>query len=185
MTVKHKKRIEKRNFAYVYLLYRMFDGDQEQMLKVLENYAPTDTDIKEWDEIYKEAAIHTIEEESIKGQQNPVETDEVPTIKSIKEKVLRRVDALISATTDPARLAQVYKTLSEFEGADDKKEKSVLDAISDSIKPIESKNEQVVSVLDTICGDNKLPVNKKRRGRPRKVNPEEIAEQIIEEQVEE
>ena len=53
----------------------------------------------------------------------------------LKEKILRQVELVISETTDPARLASAYKVLSEFEISDDRKDKSVLDAINDIVAP--------------------------------------------------
>ena len=182
MTSKHKQRMERRSFAYVYLLYRLFDGNQSEMLLTMEKVVPDADTLKEWDNNLKEAVSHTIEKENESGPKKPAE---VPTIKSIKEKVLMRVDNLIAATTDPARLAQVYKTLSEFEGADDRKEKSVVDAIGESIRP--GKN---FSVLDKMKAEGMANPNIKRgRGRPRK-NPifetaPAVEESVVEEMVEE
>ena len=174
--------MERRSFAYVYLLYRLFDGNQSEMLLTMEKVVPDADTLKEWDNNLKEAVSHTIEKENESGPKKPAE---VPTIKSIKEKVLMRVDNLIAATTDPARLAQVYKTLSEFEGADDRKEKSVVDAIGESIRP--GKN---FSVLDKMKAEGMANPNIKRgRGRPRK-NPifetaPAVEESVVEEMVEE
>jgi hypothetical protein len=42
---------------------------------------------------------------------------------------------VVTKTEDPSRLAQMFKILSEFEGVDEKKEKGVLDAINEAVKP--------------------------------------------------
>ena len=80
---------------------------------------------------------------------------DVPSIKSIKEKVLRRCYQLIEETSDPAKLAVVYKTLSEFESADDKKDKSVLDAINEAVKPLTPKKKEKMTMLEKMKSENK------------------------------
>ena len=80
--------------------------------------------------------------------------EDVPSIKSIKERVLRRCYTLIEETTDPAKLAMVYRTLSEFELADEKKEKSVLDAINESIKPLTPKKKERMTLLEKVRSQN-------------------------------
>ena len=136
-----KDRIAKRKIAYVYLLHRMFEGSPALMLKVMKIQDAKVDDIEEWDSVYKEAVYQTIQEEDSRGVKLK-DMDDVPSIKGIKEKVLRRVDALIQATEDPARLAQVYKIMSDYEVADEKKEKGVLDAINEIVKPAKQKRKE-------------------------------------------
>ena len=168
-----KDRINKRKIAYVYLLHRMFEGNPTMMLKIMSIPQMTVADIQEWDSEFKEAVYQTIQEEDLRGVQLR-DRDDVPSIKSIKEKVLRRCNDLISETTDPSKLAQVYKILSEFEVADDKKEESVLDAITKSLSPRNPKKSETLSMLDKMRRENRISdPNKRGPGRPRKVQVEE------------
>ena len=188
MTKETKDRIRKRKIAYIYLLHRMFEGNYAMMLKIMQINGVNEKDLQDWDEDYKEAVYQTIQEEDAKGVQLKDPNEDVPSIKGIKEKVLRRVDALILATEDPARLAQVYKILSEFEVADDKKEQSVLDAINESIKPLTpKKKEKAKTMLDKMREENRITAPGKKRGRPKKVQPEDepIQEEELPEEIEE
>ena len=194
MTKEAKERINKRKIAFVYLMHRMFEGNPTMMLKILgipKAYITVE-DLQDWNLDYKEAVYQTIQEEDSRGVELRDIESEVPSIKRIKEKVLRRVDTLIAATDDPARLAQVYKILSEFEVSDDKKEKSVLDAINESIKPLTPKKKETITMLEKMRKENMLnEPGKKRRGRPPKVQEEdanvveEVSDDIEEEPVEE
>lgn len=177
MTKEHKERLRKRKIAYIYLLHRMFEGNYAMMLKVLEPKDIRLEDLQDWDMDYKDAVYQTIQEEDTKGVRLKDPTP-VPSIKSIKEKLLRRCDALINSTEDPARLAQVYKILSEFENVDEKKEKSVLDAINESVKPLTAKQKESMTMLEKMRSEGLAPEHgqlKRKPGRPRKVIPGEAA----------
>ena len=137
-----KDMINKRKIAYVYLLHRMFEGSPALLLKYMKIPNVKIEDIQDWDKDYREAVYDTIREEDAKGVEMGDPHSDVASIKSLKEKILRQVELVISETTDPARLASAYKVLSEFENADDKKDKSVLDAINDIVrKPGRTKKE--------------------------------------------
>lgn len=149
-----KDRINRRKIAWVYLLHRMFEGNAAMMLKVMGVSGLSPGDIEDWNAEYKEAVYKTIEEEDAKGVQMRNPCEDVPSIKGIKEKVLRRVDYLIAQTDDPARLATVYKVLSEFEVSDDKgKDKSVLDAINEAVKPLTPKPKTTMTMLEKLKRD--------------------------------
>lgn len=97
---------------------------------------------------------------------------EVPSIKSIKEKILKRINNLVNDAQDPARLAQAYKILSEYEGTDDKKgKKSVVGAVMDNLKPKDKNDDaEPVTMLDVINSDSNTPIRHKGKpGRPPKV----------------
>lgn len=147
MTKEAKDMVAKRKIAWIYLLYRMFEGNYLKLIRTMCISGMTVADLQDWEKDYKDAVYEVIQEEDTKGVILPDQTP-VPSIKAIKEKVLRRCDDLIAATTDPAKLAVVYKTLSEFEVADDKNEMSVLDAINATIKPKTEKKKGTVSMLD-------------------------------------
>ena len=172
-----KDRINRRKIAYIYLLHRMFEGNPTLMVRTMALTGISVADIQDWDADYKDAVYQTIQEEDMKGVRLR-DKEDVPSIKGIKEKVLRRVDTLINATDDPARLATVYKILSEFETTDTKKEKSVIDAINESVKPLVPKKKQTITMLEKMRQENMLTNDpeKKRPGRPRKVQPEEEVE---------
>lgn len=140
-----KDYINKRKIAYIYLLHRMFEGNPALMLKTMRIPEVTIDDINDWDSDFREAVYQTIQEEDAKGVKLP---EDIPTIKSIKEKVLKRCYDLINETTDPAKLAVVYKTLSDFETQDERKEKSVLDAINEAITPLTAKKKEGLTMVD-------------------------------------
>ena len=130
-----KDMINKRKIAYIYLLHRMFEGSPALLLKIMKIPNVKIEDIQDWDKVYREAVYDTIREEDARGVEMGDPHADVPSIKSLKEKILRQVELVISETTDPARLASAYKVLSEFEVSDDRKDKSVLDAINDIVAP--------------------------------------------------
>ena len=151
-----KDRINKRKIAYVYLLHRMFEGNAAMMLKIMGWSGISVGDLEDWNVDYKEAVYKVIEEEDAKGVAMRDPVADVPSIKGIKEKVLRRVDYLIAGTDDPARLAQVYKILSEFEVADDRKDKSVLDAINEAVKPLTPAKKDKMTMLEKMRKQGRL-----------------------------
>jgi len=166
MTKEMKDRINRRKIAYVYLLHRMFEGNAAMMLKIMGWAGISVGDVEDWNAEYKEAVYKVIEEEDAKGvaMRNPCE--DVPSIKGIKEKVLRRVDYLIAGTDDPARLATVYKILSEFEVSDDRKEKSVLDAINEAVKPLTPVKKNTVTMLEKMKAKGLAPGVPDRKKAP-------------------
>lgn len=177
MRKKTEERIKKRKMAYVYLMYRMFGGVPDKMLEVMKPKDVLMKDLVDWDVEFKEQVMDIIRQESPNSDE--FDTSAVPTIKSIKEKVLKRTSALIATTDDPARLAQVYKTLSEFESTDERKEKSVIDAVNENVKPLAKKDEEKpVTMLDVLRADGKAPIvpAPKKRGRPKKVDSQNVNE---------
>lgn len=168
-----KNFIARRKIAYIYLMHRMFEGSPALMLKTMRITGVKVEDIEEWDSEYKEAVYKTIQEEDANGVALKDPNEDVPSIKAIKEKILRRVNTIIDEATDPARLATAYKFLSEFEASDDKKEKSVLDAISESIKPLAPKQkEKPVMLVDRMRKESGR-INGKEDKADREENDEE------------
>ena len=179
-----KDRINKRKIAYVYLMHRMFEGNPTMMLKILgiKKSDITVEDLQDWDLDYKDAVYQTIQEEDSRGVKLK-DKDDVPSIKSIKEKMLRRVNDIVEQTTDPSRLAQAYKVLSEFESSDDKKEKSVLDAINEAVKPLSAPRKKEITMLEKMRNENRhVEPPTKRKGRAKK---EQTVEETPEENAEE
>lgn len=131
-----KSRTNKRKIAYVYLMHRMFGGSPVQMQQIMKMPNVTIAELQDWDIDYKEAVYAVIAEEDAKGVEMRDPNSDVPSIRSIKEKILRQTEKVINETTDPARLASAYKVLSEFEVVDEKKDKGVLDAINEAVKPL-------------------------------------------------
>ena len=173
-----KDLINKRKIAYIYLMHRMFEGNPAMMIKIMKIKEVSVADLEDWDIDYKAAVYQTIQEEDTKGVRLRDQT-EVPSIKSIKEKLLRRCDALVNTTDDPARLAQVYKILSEFETVDDKKEKTVLDAINESIKPLTpKKHEEVKTMLEKIKSEKAANARRGRKNVRKRVEHPDVNEQF-------
>lgn len=166
-----KDRANKRKIAYIYLMHRMFEGNPRKMLDILRTgKVITPDDLNDWDLDYRDAVYATIQEEDSRGV-TLKDKDDVPSIKSIKDKILRRCNALIESTEDPAKIAQVYKILSEFQDADEKKEQSVIDAINESVKPLTpKKKEKLLTMQEKMASEAALSESAtgKRRGRPRK-----------------
>ena len=153
-----KDRINKRKIAYIYLMHRMFEGSPALLLKIMKPKAEvTIEDLQDWDRDYKQAVYETIQEEDSRGVQLKDPDTDVPSIKSIKEKILRRTEQVIAETTDPSRLASAYKVLSEFEVADDKKDKSVLDAINEIVKPLTPKKKEKLTMLEKMKQQGRIP----------------------------
>lgn len=152
-----KDRMNKRKIAYVYLLHRMFGGSPLEMLKIMKIPNVKEEDLQDWDRDYRDAVYATIAEEDARGVEMKDPHVDVPSIKSLKEKILRQTEAAISATTDPARLASAYKVLSEFEVVDDRKEKSVLDAINEIVKPLTPKKKEKLTMLEKMKQQGRLP----------------------------
>lgn len=181
-----KDRINKRKIAYVYLMHRMFEGNPAKMKRIMGLGDITVADLQDWDMDYKDAVYQTIQEEDAKGVTLRDKDEDVPSIKGIKEKVLRRIDKIITETPDPAKLATTYKILSEYEVSDDKKEKSVIDAINESVKPLTPKKKETITMLEKMKKENKLSADPdKRKGRSRKAKEEDeliSEEEIIEEE---
>lgn len=152
-----KDRINKRKIAYVYLLHRMFGGSPLAMLKIMKIPNVTEGDLEDWDKDYRDAVYATIAEEDARGVEMRDPHNDVPSIKSIKEKILRQTEKAISETTDPSRLASAYKVLSEFEVTDSKKEKSVLDAINEAVKPLTPKKKEKLTMLEKMKQEGRVP----------------------------
>jgi len=165
------ERHKKRQIAYLYLMHRMFGGNPEKMIETLITKELTVKELQEWEGKLLGRVQEIIQSENAVGGGDS-DSGAVPSIKSIKEKVLRRTNSLIGTSDDPARLAQVYKILSEFETTDDKKGTTVIDAVKTKLKAIpESQKETPITMLDVLRAEGKAPMpdpNKRKRGRPKK-----------------
>lgn len=75
--------------------------------------------IRKW----KEEADNTKKEES----------GELPTCEEIKEKIIRRIYAIIGDTKDPKKLAETYKAISEFEKEGGKQKTSLFEIIEQQL----------------------------------------------------
>ena len=168
-----KDMINKRKIAYIYLLHRMFEGSPALLLKVMKIPNVTVPDIEDWDRDYRDAVYETIREEDARGVEMKDPHNDVPSIKSLKEKILRQVEAVISETTDPARLASAYKVLSEFEVSDDRKDKSVLDAINEIVKPMTPKKKERMTMLEKMKQQKLLPDQKAEAAEEEETNDNE------------
>ena len=157
MLKEKKDRLNKRKIAYVYLMHRMFEGSPALLKRIMDVPNVTVEDLQDWDRDYKEAVYQTIQEEDSRGVELKDPENDVPSIKSIKEKILRRTELVINETTDPSRLASAYKVLSEFEVADDRKDKSVLDAINEAVKPLTPKKKEKLTMLEKMKQQGRIP----------------------------
>lgn len=157
MLKEKKDRLNKRKIAYVYLMHRMFEGSPALLKRIMDVNNVTVEDLQDWDRDYKEAVYQTIQEEDSRGVELKDPEKDVPSIKSIKEKILRRTEEVINETTDPSRLASAYKVLSEFEVADDRKDKSVLDAINEAVKPLTPKKKEKLTMLEKMKQQGRIP----------------------------
>ena len=138
-------------------MHRMFEGSPALLKRIMDVPNVSVEDLQDWDRDYKEAVYQTIQEEDARGVELKDPEKDVPSIKSIKEKILRQTEKVISETTDPSRLASAYKVLSEFEVVDDKKDKSVLDAINEIVKPLTPKKKEKLTMLEKMKQQGRLP----------------------------
>lgn len=158
MRKEEKDLINKRKIAYIYLLHRMFEGSPALMLRVMKFKDVTVAELEDWNIDWKEAVYKVIEEEDARGVKMKDPTRDIPSIASIKDKVLLRIDDLIASTEQPDRLATVFKILSDFEGVDEKKEKGVLDAINDAVKPLTPKRkEKLMTMRERMINQTRRP----------------------------
>ena len=168
-----KDRINKRKIAFIYLMHRMFEGSPALMLQILKVPGISVEDLQDWDLDYKEAVYQTIQEEDSKGVvlKDP---EPVPSIKSIKDKILRRLNDIAKEAVDPSKLANAYKVLSEYEESDDQKEESVIDAINKSVKPL-TKKQKEKTMLERMREEGKIVDPPKRKpGRPKKEDSQNV-----------
>lgn len=164
--------IAKRQLAYVYLLHRMFKGDVIAFMNTMNLKDANEDTIRGWDKENGDKVREIIKGEDDMARINAADGGGAPSIKSIKEKTLVQINTLVSSTDDPARLAQVYKILSEFEATDEKKEKSVIDAVKENVKPLLKKDEGTpITMMDVLRAEGKAPIApaKRRPGRPKKI----------------
>ena len=157
MLKEKKDRLNKRKIAYVYLMHRMFEGSPALLKRIMDVPNVTVEELQDWDFDYKDAVYQTIQEEDSRGVKLKDPEKDVPSISSIKEKILRRTEQVIDETTDPSRLASAYKVLSEFEISDDKKDKSVLDAINEAVKPLTPKKKEKLTMLERMKQQGRIP----------------------------
>lgn len=134
--------IGKRQYSYIYILHKLFNGDIAEFCRAMRIHETYPSDISEWNLRYKDKVQKDIEEDYRLATQLRDADGDIPTISSIKDDLLVKIKMLINSTEDPSKLATCYRVLSEF-GKDSSRSvsaKSAADTIMDRIKPKNKKH---------------------------------------------
>ena len=136
-----KTYIGKRQYAYIYILHKLFNGDIAEFCRAMRIHDTFPSDVSEWNNRFKEKVQDDIEEDYRLATQLRDSDGDIPTIANIKDDLLVKIKMLIKGTEDPSKLATCYRVLAEY-GKDSSKSVSAKDAaevIMDRIKPKNGK----------------------------------------------
>lgn len=136
-----KKYIGKRLYAYIYILHKLFDGDKNEFCRAMRIPDIYPVDVQKWDDEYGPMVENDIEAEARLASETRDGDGNTPTIAALQDAMLLRIQALITRTDDPSKLATCYKILAEY-GKDSSKSKGsmgAIDAIMKNMKPKSSK----------------------------------------------
>ena len=128
---------EERERWYVYLLLKHFKGDTAKFSRTMDIAKRS---IEQWKEKHMEDMKEFIKKERKSdrngGEQITFEEREVPTVESLREDCLKRMEDAIVAETDPAKLARAMETLNKMASPaeEGKSKKSIADAVAEAIK---------------------------------------------------
>lgn len=121
---------EEKEFCYIYLLKRHFKGDTTALARV---FTLRREDIAKYEKRWKDA-VH----DAIYAENEGLKADEpkAPSIRSIKDRLLRRISDVLDKEEDPSKLANTYARLSEFQQSVEQQTSttSITDAVMASIK---------------------------------------------------
>ena len=121
---------------YVYLLLKHFKGDVAKFSRTMEIAKRS---IETWKEAHYEDMKEFIKKERKcdrnGGEDVTFEEREVPTVESLKENCLKRLEDAIVVETDPAKLSRTMEILDKMinPAEDGKKKKTISDAVLESI----------------------------------------------------
>lgn len=141
MTKAVKTYIEKRQYAYIYILHKLFNGDIKEFCRAMRIHDIYPKDVQDWNEYFEMQVKKDIDEDLRLASMTRDEDGDIPSVASLKDAMLLRIKQLISNTEDPAKLATCYRVLSEF-GKDSSKVATAKDAaqvVMERIKPITGK----------------------------------------------
>ena len=122
---------------YVYLLLKHFKGDVAKFSRTMEIAKRS---IETWKETHYEDMKEFIKKERKcdrnGGEEVSFEEREVPTIESLKDDCLKRLEDAIVVETDPAKLSRTMEILDKMINPADegKAKKSIADYVTESIK---------------------------------------------------
>lgn len=150
-----KTYIGKRQYAYVYILHKLFNGDVKEFCRAMRIHEIYPKDVQDWDAEFGYQVKHDMEEDAKLNAQLRDEDGDIPTVASIKDALLLKIKALISSTEDPSKLATCYRVLSEF-GKDSARAATAKGAADVVMEHLEAK------------GKKQLQVNRKDRARNKK-----------------
>ena len=128
---------EERERWYVYLLLKHFKGDIAKFVRTMD--LPKRS-VEQWNERHKEDMKAFIKKERKTdrngGEPITFEEREVPTVESLKEDCLKRMEEAIVTETDPAKLARAMEVLNKMinPAEEGKSKKSISEAVLESIK---------------------------------------------------
>lgn len=69
-------------------------------------------------------------EKEYQAEKTERNTDQLPGISEMKEKILRRVNEIIETCPDPKKLMDTYEALTKFEKESDQRKESIFDIIT-------------------------------------------------------
>ena len=133
--------IGKRQYSYIYILHKLFNGDIKEFCRAIRIHETYPADIAKWDAEYGKKVKEDIEEDYRMATQLRDADGDIPTVASIKDNILVKIKMLINSTEDPAKLATCYRVLSEF-GKDSKRSASAKDAAQVVMERIKPKNQK-------------------------------------------
>jgi len=140
-----KTYIGKRQYAYIYILHKLFNGDTAEFCRAMRISGIYPKDIQEWDSKFCDQVLADIEDDARMAAQLRDADGDIPTVASLKDAMLIRLKQLIRSTEDPSKLATCYRVLSEF-GKDSKRSVASKDAASvvmERLQPRDGKRMKV------------------------------------------
>lgn len=136
-----RQYIGKRLYAYVYILHKLFDGDTKEFCRAMRIPDVYPVDVQKWDAEYGEMVDKDIDADARLICQMRDGDGDIPTVASLKDSILLRVQQLITKANDPSKLATCYRVLAEF-GKDSKKSRGgvgAAQAIMERMQPKDSR----------------------------------------------
>lgn len=134
-----RKYIGKRLYAYVYILHKLFDGDKNEFCRAMRIPDIYPVDVEKWDGEYGDMVETDIEAEERMAAGARDGDGDIPTVAALKDAMLMRIQALITRTDDPSKLATCYKILTEY-GKDGKNTKGGVGAAQVILENMQPKN---------------------------------------------
>lgn len=105
---------DERKWNYVFLLHARYDGSVRRLSTVS---GISQSELKNWDQQYRDEVMQFIQSNRVIRGDEAVEkeqSDKVPTIPELIEKVLKRLDSAIAGEADPSSLSRTLQNLYNY-----------------------------------------------------------------------